>query len=72
MELIGPSYAPFIFFFFTFITIFNMVVIVFALIDILKGNFRNNDKLVWVLVTIFVPLGGLLYFFIGRSQKIEE
>lgn len=43
-----------------------------ALVDILRSDFKGNDKLIWILVVIFVPfLGPLCYFFIGRNQKIE-
>ncbi len=42
-----------------------------ALVDCLQGNFGGNDKVVWVLVIILVPLiGSILYFVIGRMQKI--
>ena len=42
-----------------------------ALVDILRNDFKGNDKLIWILVVIFVPfLGPLCYFFIGRKQKI--
>lgn len=43
-----------------------------ALVDILKSNFKGNDKLIWVIVVIFTNLmGAILYFFIGRKQKVE-
>lgn len=43
-----------------------------VLIDILKSDFRGgSDKIVWLLVVFFLPLIGLiLYFVIGKSQKI--
>ncbi len=42
-----------------------------AFVDILKNDFKGNDKLIWLLVVIFVPfIGPLCYFFIGRKQKI--
>jgi len=42
-------------------------------VDILKNDFKGNDKLVWLLVVIFVPfIGPLSYLFIGRKQKIEN
>jgi len=42
-----------------------------ALIDCLKGNFSGNDKVVWLVVIIFVPfLGSILYLAFGRSGKI--
>jgi len=51
-----------------------ILVIVFtllALIDILKSDFKESvNKIVWVLVVIFLPLlGAILYFIIGRAQK---
>lgn len=51
-----------------------ILVIVFtllALIDILKSDFKESvNKIVWVLVVIFLPLlGAILYFIIGSAQK---
>jgi hypothetical protein len=50
------------------------ILILIALIDILTSNFRDsNTKLIWVIVVIFVPcLGSILYFIMGRSQKIKD
>lgn len=43
-----------------------------ALISVLKGKFEGNDKLIWVLLILFLPfLGALLYFIIGSKKKIE-
>lgn len=45
---------------------------IIALIDILKNKFEENNKLVWVLVVLFFNLiGAILYFTIGRKQKIK-
>jgi len=43
-------------------------------IDILKSDFRGgSDKIVWLLIVIFVPfLGVILYFAIGKNQKIDK
>jgi hypothetical protein len=42
-----------------------------AFVDILRNNFKGNDKLIWLLVVIFVPLfGPICYFIIGRKQRI--
>ena len=43
-----------------------------ALIDILRNDFKgNNDKIVWVLVVIFLNiLGSILYFAMGRKQRV--
>ena len=45
-----------------------------ALIDLLRSNFKNStEKLIWAVVIIFVPvLGALLYLLIGRSQKTRH
>ncbi len=44
-----------------------------ALIDILKSNFSGNNKLVWIVVVILLPiLGAILYFLIGKSQKVKQ
>jgi hypothetical protein len=46
---------------------------IIALIDILKSKFNGNDKIVWVLVVLFFNLiGAILYFIIGRNQKIKN
>jgi Phospholipase_D-nuclease N-terminal len=46
---------------------------IIALIDILKSKFNGNDKIVWVLVVLFFNLiGAILYFVIGRKQKIKS
>lgn len=43
----------------------------FCVIDVLRNSFNGNDKLIWILVLIFVPiLGPFLYFFIGRKKRI--
>lgn len=42
-----------------------------ALIDILKSDFKDSiNKLIWLLVVFFLyVLGALLYIIIGRNQK---
>ena len=50
-----------------------MLLPVLALISILKNNFKNNDKIIWVLVVLFLPfLGTLLYFIMGRPKRIRK
>ena len=59
---------------FIFALMFGLAVFgcwLWALIDCLQGNFDGNDKIVWLLVIIFVPfIGSLLYLGIGRSRKV--
>jgi len=43
-----------------------------ALVDILRSDFTGKNKIVWVLVVIFLPpIGTILYFLIGRKQKVK-
>ena len=44
---------------------------IIALVDILKSEFKGNNKIVWILVVLFANFfGAILYFLIGREQKI--
>jgi|YelNatPaOPRAMG01_1025707.scaffolds.fasta_scaffold02930_16 hypothetical protein len=45
-----------------------------ALVDILKSEFKDGlTKVIWLILVIFLPfLGSILYFFIGRDQKIRN
>ncbi len=41
-----------------------------ALIDIVRNDFKGNDKLLWILVVIFFNIiGSVLYFVFGGRQK---
>lgn len=43
-----------------------------CLIDILKNKFGQNDKIVWLLVVVLLPiLGSLLYLFIAKKKKLK-
>ena len=51
----------------------NLIPSIIALIDILKSKFNGNDKTIWIVVVLlFGLLGALLYFTIGRKQKISH
>jgi len=68
MQLVTPSIAIIVW---IIISIFLLLPIV-TLINLLKSRFANNDKLVWTIVVVFLPfIGSLLYWMIGRKQKIE-
>ena len=45
---------------------------IIALVDVIRSDFRgSNDKLIWVVVILFLNIiGALLYLFIGRNQRI--
>lgn len=53
------------------IIVIGFIPTIIALIDILKSKFEGNNKIVWLLVVLFLHLlGAVLYFAIGRKQKI--
>jgi pilus assembly protein TadC len=44
---------------------------IFCIVDVLRNSFNGNNKLVWILVLLFLPLlGPFFYFFIGRKKRI--
>lgn len=46
---------------------------IIALIDIVKNEFSGNNKIVWLLVVLLGNFfGALLYFIIGRTQKLQK
>jgi hypothetical protein len=50
---------------------FFLLLWVSAFVDILKSNFKKNSKLIWIIIVVLIPLlGAILYFRIGRKQKI--
>ena len=54
-----------------FIVLLGIIPTIIALVDILKSEFTGNNKIVWVLVVLFANFfGAILYFLIGRKQKI--
>ncbi|EIM77110.1 hypothetical protein A3SI_07404 [Nitritalea halalkaliphila LW7] len=45
----------------------------YTLYDVLTRDFRNGtDKIIWLLVVIFLPLlGTILWFLVGRSSSFK-
>lgn len=58
---------------FLFIIILPTLLWIFALIDILKSDFKDDvNKIIWVLIVILLPiLGSILYFILGKTHKIS-
>ena len=55
------------------VILFIFVIPLLALISVLMGEFQGNEKIMWVLIIIFLPfLGSLLYFLIGRNKQINR
>lgn len=54
-----------------FLFIAYIIIWLRALADILKNEFTENNKIIWLLIVIFIPvIGMILYFFVGKKQKI--
>lgn len=54
------------------ICLLGIIPTLIALIDILRNKFEGNNKLIWILVVLFFNLlGAVLYFTIGKKQKIK-
>ncbi|MCH7403713.1 PLDc N-terminal domain-containing protein [Belliella kenyensis] len=49
--------------------IVGLLIYAYTIYDVLTRNFRGgNDKIVWILVVLFLPLlGTLLWFLFGRK-----
>ena len=55
------------------VSLVMFVIPIIALIDILRNEFEGNNKIIWVIVIVLTwLLGAILYYFIGRHQKIEK
>jgi hypothetical protein len=43
---------------------------VWSIIDVARHDFRSYNKIIWLLLLIFIPpLGLLLYMLIGLKQR---
>ncbi|MBI6118349.1 PLDc N-terminal domain-containing protein [Salegentibacter maritimus] len=44
-----------------------------AIVDIVRNEFTGNNKLIWILIVFFFNFFGvILYFLIGRKQRIKK
>lgn len=52
---------------------FFLILPLIALINIIRSNFKEkNDKLIWVLIVLFLGIiGAILYFILGKKQKLD-
>ena len=54
-----------------FVILFGIYI--FVLVDILKSEFRGYNKIIWILLVLFLPaLGTILYLIIGRKQRVQK
>jgi hypothetical protein len=58
--------------FWTLLAIPIFLLWIFALVSVLRNDFEGNDKIVWLVLIIFLPfIGSILYFAIGRSKRVK-
>jgi len=56
-----------------FVILFIFLLPLLALISALMNDFPGNEKILWVLIILFLPfLGSVLYFLIGRNKRISK
>ncbi len=52
------------------LTLVTLVPWLIALVDVLRSEFTDRNKVVWVLVVLLVPVvGWIAYFAFGMAQK---
>tara|TARA_R110002095_G_scaffold28595_6_gene28499 strand:+ start:1691 stop:1915 length:225 start_codon:yes stop_codon:yes gene_type:complete len=56
------------------VIILQLVMWIWMLVDCLQNEpSTGNDKVIWVLLMVFLGIiGSLLYYFIRRPQRIEQ
>jgi Phospholipase_D-nuclease N-terminal len=42
---------------------------IITIVHIVRSTLENTLKLIWVLVTLFIPLGWLVYLLAGRPKE---
>lgn len=69
MNLIAPDFGLI---FWIILSLLIIVALLIALIDLLRHDFSDNNKIVWAIVIIFIPLmGPILYSLTGRKHRIK-
>ncbi len=56
---------------FTLFLLVPLALFIWALVDILKSEFKDaNNKIIWLIVVLVLPLvGAIIYLAVGRKQK---
>lgn len=70
-ELIGGLFAGGMFLVAMLASLVSLVLLIWALVDAIKNpRLSDNERIVWVLVIIFVGcIGPILYLLIGRNTS---
>ncbi|HYW97341.1 MAG TPA: PLD nuclease N-terminal domain-containing protein [Bacteroidales bacterium] len=68
LGMFGPSEVIVLLFLVILVFLFPLIM----LINVLQSEFEGNDKIMWVLLIIFLPfIGALLYYLMGRDRRIK-
>lgn len=52
--------------------VFGIILPIIALVDIVRNEFTGSNKIIWVLIVLFFNfIGSILYFKIGRKQRLN-
>jgi len=55
--------------------IFGILILIFdvaAIVDAIRSKISIEKKILWILLILFLPvLGMILYFLLGRSEKVN-
>jgi hypothetical protein len=47
------------------------ILVIYTLIDLLKSNMPTNTKLLWLILILIAPiLGSIIYFVLGKTNRI--
>ncbi|WP_442795149.1 PLDc N-terminal domain-containing protein [Pelobium manganitolerans] len=66
MEFVAPSIGLTVW---AIVSLVGLILPIICLISVLRHDFKNNDKLIWVIIIVFIPfLGSILYLLIGRKN----
>lgn len=55
------------------IVAFIFLIPIVALVDIVRSKFEGNMQLIWVIIVVWLNLlGAIIYFAVGRNQKLQQ
>lgn len=53
--------------------ILALLVWVYCIVDVLRHKFKNDGKITWFLIVLFLPiLGSILYLSSGKNRRILQ
>ncbi|PQJ75518.1 PLDc N-terminal domain-containing protein [Polaribacter gangjinensis] len=68
METLIPDFS-YSLVFWNAILLISIVFWIYALLNLLKSKLEKDDKIIWLLVILFIPIiGSLYYVFIGKKE----